>query len=310
MKLDKLLSFTPNPNISESDLLKAASRLRDILSRERIEFNTYVNDKDLVTAYIVFYFSSNISKLSFLDRVEYDLKQRWRNASVLDFGCGPATYLFALDEWIKDFEGELVGVDHSELMIESAKKILPQAHFKSELPQRPIDLAIFGNSLNENDLRPLELVLSKNQPKDILFIEPGSKESFAQMLKVRSHLLKNGYEVIFPCSSNQSCPLDRGEDWCHQYSFHSPDQSVERLMQKLHWDRRKLPMTLHLYSRELKTYSKRLVQRAKPVQKFGQALSICSNSSDLNQIDARTLKKSELKVQGLKRFHEGDILKI
>jgi ribosomal protein RSM22 (predicted rRNA methylase) len=306
MNLSQLLSFSPLPDIPEHQLIKAAEKLRHILTQKRHELKNYVLDDELVTAYIVFYFSSNISKWSLLQQIQLDLKSHWQSANVLDFGTGPGTFLYSFQDWMGQmFHGKLLGIDQSPAMLEVARKILGHSvDLRNKVGSEKVDLLIFGNSANEINSNDILNIVQKTQADDILFFEPGDKSTFNLMLQVRTQLLSQGFNVIYPCNENGVCPLIGVDDWCHQYAYHSPDISVERLMQKLNWDRRKLPMIMHLYSRKLNKQSLPIIQRSLPMKKFGKPVVIC----DQNILSEKIIKKTEVKEMGEEQYREGKIL--
>ena len=306
MNLSKLLKYSPLPQMPEHQLLKAAEKLRTILTKKRSELKHYVLDDELVTAYVVFYFSSNLAKWYLIDQLPYELKSRWQNAQVLDVGTGPGTFLYSFQQWIGgNFHGKLIGVDQAQPMLEVARKILgPSVDLQNRIGNHKVDLLIFGNSANEMQAEDILNIVDKTQARDLLFFEPGDKSTFQLMLQLRSKLIEQGFNVVYPCNKNGACPLTGGEDWCHQYAYHSPDISVERLMQKLNWDRRRLPLIMHFYSRDLTPQNHSVIQRSLPMKKFGKPVVVC----DQNILSERVIKKAEVKSIGEEQLKEGKLL--
>jgi ribosomal protein RSM22 (predicted rRNA methylase) len=306
MNLSQLLSFSPLPHMPEHQLIKAAEKLRLILTQKRSELKSYVLDDELVTAYIVFYFSSNISKWNLLEQIPLDLKSHWQNARVLDFGTGPGTFLYSFHKWMgESFQGQLSGVDQSAPMLEVARKVLGDSvELRNRVGKEKVDLLMFGNSANEINHDDILNIVKQTQADDVLFFEPGDKATFNLMLQVRTQMLNNGFNIIYPCNKNGLCPLEAVDDWCHQYAYHSPDLSVERLMQKLNWDRRRLPLIMHLYSRKLNHHHRPVIQRSLPSKKFGKPVVVC----DQNRLTEQVIKKAQVKEMGEEQLREGQLL--
>src|SRR5690606_4486369 len=140
--------------------------------------------------------------------------------------------------------------------------------------------------------------IEKINPQHILFIEPGTKDFFPEMLRIREYLFSQGYEVLFPCPKKEVCPMNAKEDWCHQFIHVKQDEEVERLSQMLRKDRKLLPLTVHAYSRTFKTSNppERLV-RVKGETKFSFEWEVCHNNIlEQYQVMKRDLSKAEIKT--------------
>jgi ribosomal protein RSM22 (predicted rRNA methylase) len=310
VELEKLLAFAAQEKLTESELLRAAQKLKHILTQDRSQLLNYTEDDQLVAAYVVFYFSSNLAKWNLIDLIDYPLKDRYLKANILDFGCGPGTYSYAFLNWNNQFGGKLFAIDRSSKMRQVANRILrSQATVQSSLPKDVIDLMIFGNSMNEMELEESLSMINKVNPTDLLLIEPGDKITFHKSLALRTHLIELGYNIIYPCSANLACPLSATTDWCHQYAIHSPDISVERLNQKLNWDRRRLPLLFHFYSKELVTQNKKTIVRSPPKKKFGKDLKLCTLKDDKIEITDYRINKTDLKKLNDFNLLEGQLIK-
>src|SRR5690606_20916328 len=111
---------------------------------------------------------------------------------------------------------------------------------------------LFGHSANEMGAEVASQYIDKINPQHILFIEPGTKDFFPEMLKIRQYLLENGYTTLYPCPNQEACPMQGSDDWCHQFIQIKQDDEIERISQMARKDRKLLPLTVHAYSRTFK----------------------------------------------------------
>jgi hypothetical protein len=290
---------------SESELLLSIQEISQKFTTERARISDYLNDPRLVSAYTAFYLLTNFPKLQ---RVLEWMPREWvsmiRNSSLIDLGAGPGTYSLAWKALGNG--GEVYQVETSELMRLQGKRIW-DGHYQDKLFQSPQwewevekGLLLFGHSMNEMGLEEAIRYIEKIKPEHILFIEPGTKGFFQQMLQMRSYLLSQGFHLLFPCPSSLKCPMEGTENWCHQFLKVKQGEEVERLSQMVHLDRKLLPLTVGAYSRsfQCRNPKERLV-RVLPETKFSFEWEVCHhNHLERYQLMKRGLSRSEEKVIG------------
>ncbi|MGW5364818.1 small ribosomal subunit Rsm22 family protein [Actinopolymorpha pittospori] len=49
----------------------------------------------------------------------------------------------------------------------------------------------------------------------VVLVEPGTPRGFQRILDARRHLVAAGLRIVAPCPHDGTCPLSRGDDWCH-----------------------------------------------------------------------------------------------
>lgn len=241
----------------ESQMLAKIEEVGKIFNHYRENLHLYRKDTALVAAYCVYYFTTNLPKLdAVLELLPDESLDLNSFDEIIDIGCGPGTFLIALARHMKN-EQRLIGIDISKEMLEQAKSICD--HY---IPEKNLSLAekyqdqgaknklvLFTHSLNEMQIEDALKYIDQIKPDKILFIEPGTKELFEKILSLRDKLIKD-FQCVYPCKSNSGCPLDSNSDWCHQYIMVKHSQEVESMTQKLSRNRRLLPLTVHLYSKE------------------------------------------------------------
>ncbi len=273
-----LLSF-----LKEHELIALLKKISAGFTSERTRIGEYVSEQDLVSAYCSYYLPTNIPKLDFLlDQLPGAIIDQMKSLPFVDVGCGPGTYSVG---WLTKFqEAPAVHlVDQSSLMLDQARKLIeglglsPKvATYSPGVP--PIDggVMLFGNSLNEMGAkRGLELIDSLG-PEFVILIEPGTKQSFTEVLALRDALIKRELMPIYPCAKAFSCPLQGVDDWCHQVlrMTHAPE--IERLSQLVSLDRKVMPFIAHLYQRRGESFRQAHFLRFLIETKFSFMWQICA----------------------------------
>lgn len=292
---------------SEHQLLEAIRELSDKFTRNRGQIGDYLKDERLASAYTAFYLTTNYPKLAaVLKWMPLEWIEQIKKAPFIDLGAGPGTFSLA---WKDQLGGDqFYQIETSSVMRQQAKKLWEGLHAKTALHQLamaeelPGSMLLFGHSANEMGAQKAISYIEKIRPDHILFVEPGTKEFFPEMLKIRQHLLLHDYHILFPCPKAASCPMEKKDDWCHQFIQVTHDEEVERLSQMVRKDRRLLPLTVQAYSRTFKADNpqERLV-RVFPETKFALEWEVCH----LNQLERYQIMKRDLSKQEVK-----DLLKV
>jgi ribosomal protein RSM22 (predicted rRNA methylase) len=284
LTLSKILPHLLFQFKSESDLVRATHELSSIFNHQRDRLPEYGKDARLVSAYTAFYALTNIPKLeATLKWFSEDVIKDWESIELVDVGAGPGTMSLA---WMELFPKtkEIYQIEQSQLMKEQSAKIFAAIYpevklrFSGNQKSEKKRIALFGHSLNEMGVEIGMRMIRDLDPDYILFIEPGMLTVFPQMLEMREKLLSE-YSILFPCLGQGDCPLkNNNQDWCHQYLHVKQTDEVERLTQLASKDRRHLPITVHLYSKESKTLEvnhKARVFRTLPETKFSLEMQVC-----------------------------------
>lgn len=306
MKLSEILPHLIYQFKSETDLLRAIDEISTKFTKERHKIGDYLKDPRLVAAYTAFYLLTNIPKL---EEVLKWMPPEWiellKKCDFIDLGAGPGTFSLAWKELTQSL-GDFYQVEQSSLMREQGlllwKGFHPEKLFQSSKwdwkNDRPKFL-LFGHSANEMGSQDAINYIEKINPEHILFIEPGTKDFFPEMLKIRDFLLNHQYSVLYPCPNELSCPMQNKDDWCHQFIHIKQDSEIERISQMARKDRKLLPLTVHAYSRSFnaKNPAERLV-RVFPETKFSLEWEICH----LNQVERYQIMKRDLTKQEAKEL--------
>ncbi len=321
IEFDQINSLALRPFENEHQLLKVLNSMSENFTIKRNQIAQNYSDEEKISAYLCYFFSTNISKVgACLNRLCPELVQEIAQSNIIDFGTGPGTTIFGLLEYFKEFSGSMVGIDSSQLMLEQARKIQVSFYtdfnlsFQTNINSFPEEnrTLIFSNSLNEVGDVFATNIIRKINPERVIFLEPGTKESFSHIREVQKNLYTLNYHVQYPCSQTLECTLSE-QDWCHQYLQLKFSSSIERLTQKMKKDRRSSPVIFHLYSKSKREKSSLVIFRYLGENKFSFEFEICNQE---NIIEKHQVLKSYLKSKGIKKskmksyFIAGEIVKI
>ncbi|MDH4466856.1 MAG: small ribosomal subunit Rsm22 family protein [Bacteriovoracaceae bacterium] len=256
--LEELLPLSIYDFKNEADLLKSIDKLHFHLTESRESIEDLYQDPKLVAAYFLFYFATHIGKLDlYWSRLKIETQIYLSSLDWVDFGSGPGTFAWALLSKSGDQKSKYYLVERSSLMRIQAEKVRDFLGFQSQVEivdnlsklklSRPTGI-FFGHSYNEG-IEGEARFLSHYPWSAVVLLEPGNKESFKQLLTLRSILHAKSYEVDYPCSSKAACPMDLegNEDWCHQFARLSFPADIERLSQILKINRRDAANIFHVY---------------------------------------------------------------
>ena len=157
------------------------------------------------------------------------LRPDFHPQSLLDFGCGPGTAVFAAKEEWPELT-RIMAIDTSQPMLEVAKEMssrlelgsgITWRRFMSVADDRPrYDLVTCSHTLAElgdDGLRAQAVEHLWNQTEKVLvLIERGNAEGFRLIRNARQLLLQKfekDLKILAPCPHHFECPM-RGS-WCH-----------------------------------------------------------------------------------------------
>lgn len=201
----------------------------------------YSSDEPLLRAYTLYYMTINMPKVWFLfDRCPSLITATTtggRVRSIGEFGCGPGTFLWATLFYLLAKSPASLKSIHAVCGVDLAPEALVIARrlgqeLQRRFPEfRHIDFAfvhddwknprgfdcdwkIFGNTLVESGRDETDWITTIGDASAVLIIEPGTVRSFHGALKVRDRFIREGWQVLFPCTSHHRCPMAT-DNWCH-----------------------------------------------------------------------------------------------
>jgi ribosomal protein RSM22 (predicted rRNA methylase) len=144
-------------------------------------------------------------------------------ASLIDFGAGPGTSLWAAQSVFDAIPVATLVEQNTNWAAFAGELGLPPAIWRHadlrRLDRAPEvhDLAVLSYVLNE--LSKLDATRVLRQAWDaagsaLVLLEPGTPAGFARVLEARRQLIQWGAHIAAPCPHSDECPLQR-PDWCH-----------------------------------------------------------------------------------------------
>jgi ribosomal protein RSM22 (predicted rRNA methylase) len=191
----------------------------------------------------------------------------WNPTSMLDFGSGTGTTIWAAkDTWTTSL-GEIIAIEPSTAMMGIASKLLSGLsgltwrRFLNEHSKRKYDVVVASYVLNElsSDDERARLVKSLwSVTKGVLvLVEAGTPMGFAQIRDARSIVLSQPWRmnesggpatIVAPCPHDGPCPLAAGGvngSWCH---------FVQRVQRDMHTQKITKPNITQPYEDEKFSY--------------------------------------------------------
>jgi ribosomal protein RSM22 (predicted rRNA methylase) len=289
---------------SDHELVSSIQELSDKFTKNRDQIGDYLKDPRLVSAYTAFYLLTNIPKLAeVFKRLPSEFLKDIRHSPFVDFGAGPGTFSIAMKEWLGEEKLDFFQIEISSLMKEQGREIFKAFYPNVNLVQHTKAVEIkdsfllFGHSSNEIGCEETMSLIEVIRPKHILFIEPGTKDFFKQILVLRGKLKELGFSQFYPCPHEEECPLKGSDsDWCHQYIQvkHHPD--IERISQMAKKDRRNMPLTIAGFSKNNYSKTQERIIRVFPETKFSFEWEVChKEKNDRYQLLKRNLNKDQIK---------------
>lgn len=310
------------PELKEHELVKYLRRLNEIFTLERRSLESYPESRELVSAYTLFYMTTNIPKLRFiLDKLPAVLLKKMASTTFIDIGTGPGTYLWAWCDYFKDQVGALFGIDRSMLMLEQAR-ICSHKLFESKIsvtlsPSLPplgaeSKTLFFGHSLDEMGIPEGLKIIERVNPEFIIALGPGTPDYFMNALKLRDSLLRKDYHIHYPCPHSFECPvLKREGDWCHQIFHHVHDPSIERLSQIIERDRRTMPLIAQVYSKEkVEVAHQCTIIRSLGETKFSFEFQVCLKEGREKKIEVLKKDLDKEQIKKLRKIDTGTQLQV
>ncbi|KAJ8041992.1 Methyltransferase-like protein 17, mitochondrial [Holothuria leucospilota] len=237
------LGYTDTSKLDPEEEKKIATKVKNKLRKHLYHWKPISYDEKMCLVYLAARMAPNYAAIF---RVLYEIKRRlpgFQPSSVLDFGSGLGSSVWAVNSLFQESVKEYYCVDVSQAMHNLAERLLWKPQHKGEnaddliipgiyhrffLPVSPkttFDITISNNSLLEiqsHEERMKLLDILWNKTKDFLIlIENGSLEGYYTLMEARNMILAKGQnEVSFnpewckgeegyvfaPCSHDVICP--------------------------------------------------------------------------------------------------------
>lgn len=255
IKLSENALIKKGPNRQKLErIARSVTDLSQGLTKDHSAFTVsrYLSDRDMRTAYLLYYMSTNLLKLwpPLRELEAGGFFAGRRSIKHLDIGSGTGTAVWSallfVEEYLKEVEAvEFYLTDLVEQNLTSAReffrhlqpwpfRVLPDysgidakkitrgtKEFDELQAKGPFDIITLMNVVNELDTEGeaerIDTLLSLlKEDGSIIMIEPSAKEQSRRALQFRDALVERGAFVYSPCTRTGGCPaLQHTDDWCH-----------------------------------------------------------------------------------------------
>lgn len=299
---------------SESELVDSIKLISNGFTSHREKITNYLKEDKLVAAYTAFFFTSNFLKLDEIFKKILFLKDSFKDSEVIEVGAGPGSFTFNFAKYAK----KVYAIETAPLMIRQSKKLNEEffkcdnVHFSQNLSslgeKNSFRILVFTNSSNEMSKEEVLKYIKTSNCDEVLFLEPGTMESFHSLLEIREDLLRS-FNISYPCSNNNPCPLQDKNDWCHQYLKLDLDSDFKRIAQLVKINRKWQAICIHHYTKKENNNDDRsVVLRTYTKTKFSKDWQLCQNNK---LVEFKNFKKDYSKslYKDLDKVLAGDIIK-
>lgn len=209
---------------STADLQKAAQRLSERYRDKSRSGQPLLSDKTEAAAYAISRmpatFGAVYSALNWALEIS-DFKAK----TLLDVGAGTGAATWAANK-VLDLEN-IICVEKEQSMKTQGLALMKNSELKKaswvsgDITAGNLnynaDLVVASyvlNEVSEEKLVSAVETLWKCTNEQLLILEPGTPEGFAEIKKIRDILISLGANIIAPCPHADTCPIC-GDDWCH-----------------------------------------------------------------------------------------------
>lgn len=244
---DLLRKILPMKEKHRRALAGGVRRLSGFLTVERDSLpHDYMARPEYLAAYLHYFLPWNIYRQGrLLQGLDLSVKP---DAVIMDFGAGPLTFLNAL--WLsrphlREHSFRYFAFDRSDPALKVGRGIFgdlsratkhawevrTERQLGAARRHGPADMIVAGNFINElspprgakgEETSAEEALISRwggllKDDAAILVIEPGTRASARQIVRLRAVALAMGWQVAAPCTHAGTCPVPgiRGSAWCH-----------------------------------------------------------------------------------------------
>jgi len=207
---------------SAADLARASAVLSQRYRAETRDGRAHIADDVAACAYLAARLPATYAATRASMEAVAALRPQFAPRSLLDFGAGPGTALWAArDAW--------PGLD-TALLVESSKPIrgfgaefadesgVAQVAWQTALEGAAthdlVTLAYVLDELTDGSRAALIARLWSLAGDTLLIVEPGTPAGWRRILEARAMLIADGAHLVAPCPHASACPLE-APDWCH-----------------------------------------------------------------------------------------------
>jgi len=218
--LTELLEKTNRENVK-----KEANLLSQRYCEEKREGQNFIVSSDTALAYAIIRMPATYTAVkTVLQEGKMRADGMEKVTKILDLGAGTGAATLALQEQFP--KAEILCLEREKAMLELGKQFSKrfseqkiewkQQDLQNEAIPEGYDLileAYLCNEWKEQEAQKLVSQMLEKSKQFVIWIEPGTPESYQRMLQFRQIGIEKGFHLLAPCPHEEKCPLVN--DWCH-----------------------------------------------------------------------------------------------
>jgi ribosomal protein RSM22 (predicted rRNA methylase) len=204
------------------DLAAAADALSKRYRAELRDGRLHVADDLAARAYLAARLPATYAAIRAALEAVAAVRPEFAPSSLLDFGAGPGTVLWAARDGWPDLAAATL-IEASASMRKFGAEFAPQSgaaeiDWRGDVPTAGArDLVTLAYVLDEMDAAQRTTLIRQLWSltgDTLLIVEPGTPAGHRRILDARDQLLQQGAHMLAPCPHASACPLV-APDWCH-----------------------------------------------------------------------------------------------
>ena len=289
---------------------KISSRYRNNIGDGKI----FVNKQEEALSYAISRMPSTYCAIySALDHILKNYNEKINTCYDMGAGTGAATWAvnqFMHLEKCTCFEREQVMINKKKKLMKGVE-LLKQVDWKKfdilkDNFTEKADLVITSymiNELPEENKNEIIKKLWNMTNKILLIIEPGTPAGFKNIVNAREILLKEGANIIAPCSHQNKCPI-KEDDWCSFY-VRVNRSGIQRLAKKGELGYEDEKFSYIAFSKTPINNQKTRILRHPQIYQGYVKIKVCTNHGIEEKIYSK--KYGEI-YKKIKKLNAGDII--
>jgi ribosomal protein RSM22 (predicted rRNA methylase) len=208
--------------LAPADLARASAALSQRYRAELRDGRAHIADDLAARAYLAARLPATYAAVRSALNAIAGRRPDFAPESLLDFGAGPGTALWAARDCWSELDAALL-IESSGAIRAFATAFAPASGVSNIEWQTALDAAV------PHDLVTVAYVLDELDPEQrsrlidrlwvlsndmLLIVEPGTPAGWRRILDARTQLLDSGAHLVAPCPHAEACPLI-APDWCH-----------------------------------------------------------------------------------------------
>lgn len=301
--------------VSTAKLVNYSQQLTSVYRDKNNTNNKALKSNELALVYAAVRMPATFGAVSSaIDKIceikEFNIK------SMLDVGAGTGTcgwaasQFFELDNLIcLEREDVMRSLGHDLMKCSEDKALVNSKWNKFDLIKDEnlptADLVTASYLINElPSANDVIMKLWRSTKQVLLIVEPGTPDAFANLLKVRDLLIREGAYIVAPCPHDCKCPLSKN-DWCH-FSARISRTRLHRQLKSADMGYEDEKYCYMAFSKEQVSFKYNRILKTPKITKPEIVMDICDMNGE-NKMSKISIREKDT-YKRCKKLNWGDIL--